>query len=173
MDVLDRALDFSLANEGGFVNNKFDRGGATKFGITKDTLSRWRHRSCSVQDVSFLKVDEAKAIYEAWFWNPLCCEELHPAVAMAMFDMGIVRGIGIPPIYAQQICNAHGSSLRVDGHMGPKTIANVNALDPKLFVNDFSNQARAGFLAIVARRPTQVRFIKGWLKRAARLKTLV
>jgi len=171
--AFERALDYTFGNEGGFSNEKFDAGGATKFGITIHDLARWRHRAVSVQEVKDLKLEDAMSIYEAWYWKPLACPDIkYPGVAIAMFDIGVVRGIGVPPIYAQQICNAHGAKLTVDGHIGPKTLAVINATDPKLFVNDFADKARNGFLAIVVRKPTQARFIKGWLNRAKRLRTL-
>jgi len=90
-----------------------------------------------------------------------------------MFDIGVVRGIGIPPLYAQQICNGHGSKLAVDGHIGPLTLAAVNSILPSVFIQDFANKTRLGFLGIVASHPTQVVFLKGWLRRANRLLTLI
>lgn len=174
MTVFDKALDYVFANEGGFSNVPEDRGGATRWGITREEASRWRRRSVSVAEMRSFPIEEAKEIYEAWYWLPLRCDQYHSdAMAIAMFDIGIVRGIGVPPKYAQTICDSHGFTLVIDGHIGPKTIAAMNAVDPKQFVRDFSKRARNGFLAIVASRPSQVVFIRGWLRRADRLLTLI
>lgn len=168
--VLEKALDFVFVNEGGFSNDAQDRGGATRFGITREEASKWRGRSVSVPEMRNFPIAEAEQIYEAWYWKPLHCGEiLHPGVATAMFDIGIVRGIGVPPKYAQSICVSYGAKLIEDGHMGPRTIAAINNIEAELFIEAFSTKARNGFLAIVATRPSQVVFIKGWLARAKRL----
>jgi len=172
--AFEKGLDYTFANEGGFSNDKADRGGATKFGITIGDLSKWRRRAVSIQEVRDLSADEAKAIYKAWYWDTLSLDQVRSeGVAICMFDIGVVRGIGVPPKYAQQICNSHGANLVVDGHVGPKTLLAVNALDPALFIRDFASKTKAGFYAIVAGRPSQIVFLKGWINRANRLLTLI
>ncbi len=174
MDTFDKAFAYTVGNEGNYSNDKYDSGGPTKYGITIHDLSVHLGRPASVQEVKDMSLATAKEIYAKNYWRPLGCEKIiAPATAICMFDIGVVRGIGVPPIYAQQICNAHGSNLAVDGHIGPLSIAAINALDPKIFVTDFAVKARNGFLAIVARRPSQAVFIRGWLARAKRLLTLI
>ncbi len=175
MDNLDAALKYTFVNEGGFSDHPADRGGATsQYGIIREELARWRRHAVSKDDVRNMTGEEAKAIYDAWYWRPLGCHLINSqAVATCVFDIGVVRGIGVPPKYMQSICNAHGFELAVDGHVGPKTIAAVNALPPAMFVRDFAAKARNGFLAIVAGRPSQAVFIRGWLRRANRLLTLI
>jgi lysozyme family protein len=52
-----------------------------------------------------------------------------------------------------------------DGVIGPKTMAAINDANPKNLIAKFSD-ARANFYqGIVARKPDQARFIKGWLNR--------
>ena len=175
MSSLDLALKYTFKNEGGFSDHPADGGGATsQYGITQEELARWRKHPVSKQDVRIMPAEEAKAIYDAWYWRPLGCDRINSqAIATCMFDIGVVRGIGVPPKYAQQICVARGHNLVIDGHIGPKTIAAVNMMDPKIFVSEFSKKSRNGFLAIVASRPSQAVFLKGWLNRANRLLTLI
>jgi len=172
--AFDQALDYTFANEGGFSNDKFDHGGATKFGITISELARWRKRSVSVAEVAALQADEAKAIYRAWYWDALDLDGVvHTGEQICMFDIGVVMGIGIPPKFAQKICNNHGSHLAVDGHIGPLTLAAINALDEPVYIRDFSSMTEARFRGIVANNHTQAKFLKGWLNRAHRLLTLM
>src|SRR5581483_6485086 len=63
--IIDRVLRY----EGGFVNNAFDKGGPTNFGITAATLGAWRRlgRPATVEEVKALTAAEAGQIYEARF----------------------------------------------------------------------------------------------------------
>jgi lysozyme family protein len=171
--AFEQALDYTFANEGGFSNDTNDHGGATRYGITRAEASRWRKKPVSVADMKVFPIDEAKAIYKAWYWDTMALDKVASAsIAICMFDIGVVMGIGIPPKFAQSICNAHGGSLVVDGHLGPLSIAAMNALDPNVFVRDFSAKTEARFRGIVANNSSQHVFLKGWLNRAHRLLTL-
>jgi lysozyme family protein len=173
MTIFERALDYVFENEGGFSNDLEDHGGPTKFGITISELRGWRRKPVSIKDVRNMNIDEAKAIYKSKYWDTMDLDQIiHPGSAIAMFDIGIVRGVGIPPKYAQRICNNHGSSLLVDGFIGPLTIAAINELEQALFVREFSSMSRAGFSSIVANNPNQSVFERGWRNRAQRLLTL-
>jgi lysozyme family protein len=111
----------------------------------------------------------AKSIYYARYWTPLSLDKINDAgVAICMFDIGVVRGIGVPPRYAQAIAN-----VTVDGHIGEITLAAINAMKPADFITQFSAAVASGFRAIVAANPSQKVFLKGWLNRAKRLLTLI
>jgi lysozyme family protein len=171
--VLDQALDYVFQNEGGFSNVPSDHGGATRYGITRAEASKWRQKPVSVEEMKAFPIQEAKAIYDAWYFKPLACDKiLSPSVAIAMFDIGVVRGISVPPKYAQMICNNHGEHLTVDGHLGPLSLTAINKMDPSAFIRDFSQKAEAGFRSI-ASKPGQAIFLKGWVNRARRLLTLI
>ncbi len=173
MSNLDKALIFTLKNEGGFVNNPHDKGGATNWGITIGTAAQYLGRPVSVEEMRIFPRDLAKKIYEKNYWLPLACDKVnHDGMATALFDMGVLFGVSVPPKMSQEILNVYGFKLAVDGHPGPKTVTALNACDPKLFINDFSAKCRNRFLGIVARRPSQVIFLKGWIARANRLKML-
>lgn len=168
-----QALDYTFANEGGFSNDKFDHGGATKFGITRAELGRWRKKNVSVADVAAMQAQEAMNIYKAWYWDSMDLDEVvHTGEQMCLFDIGVVMGIGIPPKFSQQICNDHGSHLTVDGHIGPLTLAEINKMIETVFIRDFSTKTEERFRGIAAANHSQVKFLKGWLNRAHRLLTL-
>ncbi len=172
---LDLALEYTFVNEGSYSDHPSDHGGATSgFGVTIGELARWRKRPVTKLEVKNMTAGEAKDIYEAWYWKPLGCDKItNTGVSICVFDIGIVRGIGVPPKYMQKICNSHGAELVIDGHVGPKTIAAVNAINPSVFIRDFSQMAEAGFRSIVANNPSQQVFLKGWVNRAHRLLTLI
>lgn len=168
---LDLALEYTFKNEGSYSDHPSDHGGATSgFGVTIGELAKWRRHPVSKSDIKNMTAEEAKEIYEAWYWKPLGCDRIvNTGVAICVFDIGIVRGIGVPPKYIQRICNSHGTTLAIDGHVGPKTLAALNGMIPAVFINDFSQMAESGFRAIVDRNPSQGVFLKGWVNRARRL----
>jgi len=174
-DALKKALKYTFVNEGGYSDVAGDSGGATSgFGIIISELSRWRGYSVSKQEVRDMPEEEANQIYYFWYWKPLELDSVNAAnVSCAIFDIGVVRGIGYPPKQIQLICNDHGNHLAVDRHMGHLTLAALNAMDPSVFLRDFSSRVEAGFRAIVANNSTQAKFLKGWVNRARRLLTLI
>ena len=61
-----------LQREGGYRFVPGDRGGATNFGITQETLGRWRklNRPATPEEVRALAKEEAEAIYYAQYLAP-------------------------------------------------------------------------------------------------------
>ena len=90
----DEALRRLLAHEGGYVNHPSDPGGPTNFGITLADYRRYRKPDATVADVRAMKVDEAKAIYRAKYWNAQRCDELPAGVDYSIFDYGVNSGVG-------------------------------------------------------------------------------
>ncbi len=170
----DRAFTYTVGNEGNYSNDAHDSGGPTKYGITQHDLSVFLGHHASVQEVKDMPLATAKAIYQRSYWNALSLDKIDDyGKAACMFDIGVVRGIGVPPKYAQQICNQHGAHLTLDGHIGPLSLAAINEVPQAAFIRDFSVKTEAGFRAIVARNPSQHVFLNGWVNRAHRLLTLI
>lgn len=173
MSNLEKALKYLYPNEGGYTNDPDDPGGATNFGITIGDLSRHRGHIVTPNDVKNMTRDEAAEIYKEKYWKPLGCNLIeHDGIATAIFDMGVLRGIGVPPKYAQLICNRYGNKLTVDGKIGPYTASAINKMDPKVFIKDFEAMCASGFRDIVVRKPRLGKYLKGWLNRSRRLLTL-
>lgn len=169
IDFFPAAVARLIATEGGFVNNPKDPGGATKYGITLATLARWRRGPTSVEDVKTLTVDEAREIYHAWYWLPLSCGMLQkPLPPTILLDAAALFGLGGSARAAQRAANACGASLLPDGHIGPKTIDAVNALEPALFTKAFQSILKARIGEIVAERPASQVFRLGWESRVER-----
>lgn len=88
-----RALAFVLGREGGFVDDSHDPGGATNFGITLKTLSEWRGTECTADDVRNMRRDEAAAIYEKHYWQPICGDFLPWPLNVGTFDAAVNSGV--------------------------------------------------------------------------------
>src|ERR1044071_2425414 len=83
-----------LASEGGYVNHPSDPGGPTNFGITIADYRKYAKRDATAADVKAMRLDEARAIYRAHYWDALGCDELPAGLDYAVFDYGINSGIG-------------------------------------------------------------------------------
>ncbi len=149
---------FVLKNEGGFVDNPEDPGGATNMGITIGTLRAWRGQPVTVEDVRNLSQDEAISIYRANYWNPLKCDELPLGVDMVVFDFGVNAGIRRSAMTLQQVVG-----VTEDGVIGPETLAAVSKQAPAKVVDSFG----AARLAYYKQLKEWPEFGKGWTDREA------
>lgn len=111
-------IAFSLVQEGGFVDDPRDPGGATNFGIVIAGLSDWRGHPCTVDDVRTMTKPEALAIYRAHYWNTIKGDSLPAGLDLMVFDYGINVGIVRAAKQLQQICG-----VTQDGAIGPKSVA--------------------------------------------------
>ncbi len=169
----DRALVYTLENEGGFSNHPLDRGGATMLGITQDTYARWLKRPVSVSEMRMLTANDVAPIYHAFYWTPINADQiLDSPTATAIFDMAVNFGPSASQRLAQATCNDLGLSLAVDGKIGPKSLSAINSLPHEEFIDSFRSHVLARYAAIVDHNPSQAVFLKGWRNRADRLLTL-
>ena len=157
----DFAINWVLQDEGGLSNDAFDSGGITKFGIIVDDLIRMGHPDAGDQNIKDLTVNDARYIYKVLYWDKLNLDAIKSKeVCCALFDIGVVRGVGIPPKYCIQLFNSNSPEV-------------INAIEPKVFIEKFSELCKIGFQQIIDKNPTQKRFLNGWINRANRLKVLV
>lgn len=171
--AFEQALAYTFPNEGGYSDSPIDRGGPTNFGITIADLSKWRGHKCTADDVKNMNKIEARAIYQAWYWTVNSLDKLaSPALAIAIFDIGVVCGTHTAAKIAQASCNHNGSHLVLDGDIGPQSIAALNGQNRTGFIREFSNEVEARFRAIAAGDSTQQGNLAGWVNRAHRLLTL-
>jgi len=160
------ALERVLFREGGYVNDPLDRGGETKFGISK--------RAYPGLDVANLSLKDARAIYKRDYWDRLLLDEVeHPEIAEKIFDVAVNMGRGAAIVILQRALNLLAgttgrSALRVDGLMGPATLDAANhwcGKDPDALQEAVRGFRFMRYVEIVSKRPDQARFVRGWLKR--------
>lgn len=135
--TLDQYLDYvvDVLETGVYTNNPWDSGGPTRWGITQKTLSAWRGKIVSTDDVKNLSRDEAKSIYlqiyvkDAGFF-PITQTQLQ----INLVDAGINTGVQSSSKMLQRslnVLNRNGGDwpdLKVDGHVGTMTRSAINAL---------------------------------------------
>jgi lysozyme family protein len=90
----DVALARLLVHEGGYSNHPADPGGPTNFGITIYDYRKYVKPDAIAADVRAMKLEQAKAIYRAKYWDAQRCDDLPAGVDYAVFDYGVNSGIG-------------------------------------------------------------------------------
>lgn len=85
---------FTLHEEGGFVNDPRDPGGATNHGVTERELALYRHAKVTIGDVKALSPSEAGSIMAHGYWGPAGCDELEAGVDAMAFDIAVNMGVG-------------------------------------------------------------------------------
>lgn len=156
------AYEKTLLNEGGYVLHdvKDDRGGMTYAGISRRFWPNWRGW-VDVDAGSVPEAQDVRAFYRAKFWDPLRLSEIsEQEIAETLYDFAVNAGTGIAVKLAQIVVGT-----TPDGRIGPKTLAAINATDPRTFVLRYALAKVARYREIIARDKTQLKFINGWLSR--------
>lgn len=81
----DAAVEKMLGREGGYVNDPDDRGGETKYGISKSANPD--------VDIPALTVDKAKQIYKERYWDAIGADKLPAHVREMAFDAAVNQGV--------------------------------------------------------------------------------
>lgn len=168
--------------EGGFSDDKRDRGGATNLGMSIREVRRMdadrrldpflrarfdvnKDGAIDEADVPGWTSDLAVDFYREFYWNAIRGAELPAAVAITLFDSAVNEGV---PKAAMHLQRSLGN-VTVDGKVGTKTIAAVWAWST--IPGDLKPE-EVIFLSRVSRYQSLVdsdRFFRGWVKRAFRV----
>lgn len=165
MSGFDLAFGFTVAAEGGYVNNPADHGGPTDHGITQNTYDAYREARGEgprpIQDISDAEVRDC---YLMHYWRPPQCDIMSPALGVCVFDWAVNHGVTGAIRTLQVACGITG-----DGVFGPHTRAAVLSLDHDDLWRGFNGLRRAWYQKDASDNPTQSEFLNGWLQRVDRL----
>ena len=133
-DSTESIIDAILRREGWprYTDRPSDRGGPTKGGITLATLTSWRNRPVTAADVAALDEAEVRAVYRArYIEEPGFAAITDDALRALVIDSGVNHGPARAGTWLQDAVNdfAGRPLLKVDGAVGPKTLAAVNGAD--------------------------------------------
>lgn len=149
------AINFVLAHEGGFVDDKLDPGGRTNFGISQ--------RAYPNINISALTKDGAKEIYFRDWWTRYGYEKISPdPIAIKLLDMAVLMGHTPAVGCLQRAINVWlDGPIDVDGVLGSQTVAAITTIDTINLYRTFCH-----FCATYYEALNKPRFIKGWLRRS-------
>lgn len=169
--TLDEIIDQTLRHEGGFVNDPHDRGGATNYGITKAVYERWIGHPVTVDDMKTMPIEHAREIYRKQYFLDCGYDHLPEEIQDVMFDMAVNHGpVGAGKLLQRTVNTIVEKDIAVDGLVGEGTRKAVDDAMQMVGGMQFRNRLvdeRIGFFnRIVAKDPSQVKFLRGWLRRA-------
>jgi lysozyme family protein len=137
----DAIIDGILRREGGYVDDRADRGRCTNHGITIATLRDWRGRPVTCDDVKALTADEARDIYRARYLRPF--DGLEPDIKPQVVDIAVNAGV------------LRAKTLLAQAEQSAKPVAVALTIERLLHYG-----------RIVRADPTQAKFMVGWITRA-------
>ena len=166
LDPISEIID----NEGGYVDDPTDRGGATKYGITQKTLESYLGKKVTKEDVKNLTKKQAREIYERRYLSTPRIDSLDDLFLRTLvLDMAVNFGprMGIK-ILQRAINKTKLHKISVDGVLGPNTRKcsnNCFRLMAYYFSNVVCDERQKVYNRIVLVRPSQKKFIDGWTNR--------
>ncbi len=154
---LDKLFPIILKWEGGYVNDPADSGGRTKYGVTENTWKMYGGK----KDIADITTEDAKAVMKKLFWDKCKGDEIkNQSVANIVVDW--FWGSGYAGIRRLQTT----LGIKSDGIFGRETLNALNSSPNQKELFNKIWKAREQYLYdIVVKRPTNKRFLKGWLNR--------
>ena len=162
------ALAHVLKWEGGYQNMKEDSGNynsrgervGTNYGISAKAYERWLGRPPKHPDMKRMTIAQAGEVYRNLFWNRIKGDDISSQeLANLLFDGHVNHGV--TGIHLMQ----RVLGVKADGIVGPLTLEAINTREPAKVYNQYRQARRDFYHAIVARTPSQKKFLVGWLRR--------
>lgn len=170
-----KLIDLVLQWEGGYADKKID-GHETYRGITRDNFPKWSgwaivdaHKPLKHnQIIKDTKLEnEVRQFYYKYFYTPLKINELKDLLTSGqLFAMGVNAGIKNAVKLLQKAINkVYKVKITIDGIIGKTTLTYANGEKSIQVGEEMINQCNAYYDAIVARKPSNKKFLKGWKNR--------
>lgn len=174
---LERELDALIVREGDYVDHPNDRGGPTRWGITKATAIANGYTG----DMKKLPQPFAKDIYRRRYWTEPGFDKIAamglPLLAAELFDTGVNMGVTVQVKWLQRWLNALCGQwekyvhIGVDGAAGPGTRAAISyligkrglAASEEALVDAVNCSQGHRYLELVEGRQANNAFVWGWL----------
>ena len=164
-DLFEQAAKYTLEEEGLFSDDPDDRGGKTKYGISQ--------RAFPDLDIENLTQDEAKQIFREKYWEGPGFDRIPDDVlAVKTFDHGVNLGPGAAGKLLQRALNDVSPAeepLVTDGKIGPKSLARMTRVPDEELLDAYVKRLKKRYGDIVEAKPSDAKFLRGWIKRAERL----
>lgn len=166
-----------------FTVTQYDRGGATKFGVTYATYKTWckgkpveispcdkdKNGRLTTNDLRLTVLQDVKPIYKSCYWDAVKADEIiHQNVAELLVDYIINSGCGYKNANIKAFQKLVG--VKADGKIGAKTLKAVNDADPVKLYSKLYKYRRSYYKKIA--KGNQKGFLKGWKNRLSTLQSI-
>lgn len=139
-----------------------DGAGRTRFGVAEKDNPRLSDTFYTAPSAAVL--EEAKQVYWAQYWNPICGVQM-PTDELAATLLSFAVNDGVHEA-VKLLQKALGEGLTPDGGMGPKTLEVVLRGNPAAIATSLRDTQERFYQDLVVAHPEKARFLKGWLRRA-------
>jgi len=156
-----KSFDLVIVNEGGYVDNKLDPGGATNWGCTQAVWEGYIGHKVSVDDMKALTKEDVKPLYKKRYWDAIHGDAIPSGLDYCLFDCAINSGVNRSSKIIQEIVGVFA-----DGAIGNNTVSAITQLNPVTAINEFCDKRQA-FLESLKTFPV---FGKGWSKRVSEVR---
>lgn len=169
---IEQIIENVLVTEGWpeYTDDKTDRGGPTKGGITLAALSLYRGKTATVEDLQDLTKEEATDLYkDAYIYGPSFDKIADETLREQVIDCGVLHGQKRATEWLQEIIGT-----RIDGKFGCVSQAFVNEGNARDIAVKLAVKRIRFIGALVEKRRDQAKYVEGWLVRATEflLKTI-
>lgn len=178
--IFNDALNFVLKWEGGYVNNPFDLGGETNYGITQTTFDNYnKEKNKNLKSVKNITMLEIRDIYSK-YWINSKCNIFGDKLSIVIFDTAVNFSVNGAIQFLQEALNEiYYVKLDVDGDFGNQSLYIFNRYigkDPQKqlnLANKIINNRIAYRYHRVDNNSSQEIFLQGWLNRDNDLKKYI
>lgn len=164
-----QAFEKAIIAEGGYKLHtvKHDTGGMTYAGIARNPNPSW-HGWAWIDRGETPPSDLVRDFYREGWWEPIRGDQINDQdVAYTIYSFATNSSAYKRPTVAVKLVQATVGTTP-DGAFGPKTLAAVNAMEPRLFVALYALARIARYRDIVVRNKSQRVFLLGWIQRTLR-----
>ncbi len=156
-DIFELAIAHVKKWEGGYVNDKDDPGGATRWGIALNGIGRVL--GFRKKDIWNLTWPAAKLIYKKYYWNNVNLQKvaaINPGLALAAFDSATNQGQRTAAKFLQKAVGAYA-----DGAIGPRTLYSIGVMDKNLALRNFMVYRAMHYSSLIKLS----KYWRGWFNR--------
>ena len=174
-------IDCVFKLEGFYSDDPYDKGGATCLGWTLETAKSTRDLDkdgdIDIEDIKILDMDHASSAYRNHFYDDLELFNFSDKIAYLLLDMSVNHGKWRALILLARALNELGCDYDVNELKKIKSFESLKAKCLDKMIEDSSNVDRDKLIEslisvriqfykdIVTAKPSQKRFLKGWLNR--------
>lgn len=157
----DHAFELVIGVEGGFTDDRKDRGNWTSGVVGKGERKGTKYGVSAMSypdlDIKNLTLDQAKDIYFRDYWSKVRCDDFPTGLDYLMFDMAVNHGTAGAVRFLQTAVGAV-----IDGEIGPRTLERVRLRKPVDIIIETSVRRMMSY--------TEIKTFKdyglGWTRRA-------